>query len=109
MECGGTPIEKMLLMLNDKIDRMHDRVDELYAHVNSARHTIPWAQTTERSVYQLLVGDVFERPEAISEWRRRGWDVWKVTVEGNSPTYDITRRLDSSMNGSYFQCELLTA
>lgn len=92
MECVGTPLEKMLLMLNDKVDLLHDRVHELFTHVNSAKNTIPWTQFNHRAVIVYVTG-LREPPEDIKEWTRRGWDVWKLTVEGSCQVcYEITDR-----------------
>lgn len=106
-------MEKMLLMLNDKLDRLHDRVDELYARMDSASHTIPWAQTTGNEIFTYL-NCLPHPPEDILEWTRRGWDVWKVTLRDNPPSYEITRRLNRALIQPSFDCfsrksELLTS
>ena len=88
----GTPLEKMVLMLNDKIDALHARMDEvyghvdsLYKHINSARHTIPW-----ETAPPFRGGAQTEPPLYIDEWGRRGWDVWRVTLPDKAPSYEIT-------------------
>lgn len=89
MDCEGTPIEKMMLMLNEKIDALHDVVNDLYSFVNSARHDIPWA--TNRSPDSSF-RDV--KPDNIQEWSRRGWDVWETlpNYPDMKPYYEITNR-----------------
>ena len=90
----GTPLEKMVLMLNEKMDALHARMDEvyghidsLYKHINSARHVIPWAEATRCTKR--------EPPLYIDEWGRRGWDVWRVTMPSEPdcpPSYEIQNK-----------------
>lgn len=85
----GTPLEKMVLMLNDKIDALHARVDEVHGYFDSARHAIPWAGNGTMRHQDPVP------PEHIDEWTRRGWDVWRVTMPcepQDPPLYEITNR-----------------
>lgn len=86
MDCEGTPTEKMMLMLNEKIDALQDRVNE-FSFVNSERNAIPWAPAlSPESTFH------HEKPNNIQEWTRKGWDVWEMLFPGNEPYYEIKTR-----------------
>lgn len=87
-------MEKMLLMLNDKVDLLHGFVHELFTHVNSSKNTIPWTKINHRVHPTIVyVTGLCEPPEDIEEWTRRGWDVWKLTNEATCKAcYEITDR-----------------
>lgn len=99
-EVDGTPLEKMVLMLNDKIDALHARTDEVYRHIDSvyrhidsSRHVIPWADVSPQGIGTISMEN--KAPACIDEWVRRGWDVWRVTMPcepDSEPEYEITNR-----------------
>ncbi|KAK9816108.1 hypothetical protein WJX74_004045 [Apatococcus lobatus] len=89
----GTPLEKMVLMLNDKIDLLHDRIDGLDAYVRSEEPAIPWAHHPDG--YAIPTPVQHEPPPLLHVWEDRGWDVWRVTMPSEPsdvPHYKIVEK-----------------
>ena len=96
-----TPLEQMVLMLNDKMDALHARVDEVYRQNDSAQNKIPWAEIGTHRTDPFPWAEIGTQltdprpPSYIDEWTRRGWDVWRVTMPSEPdapPSYEITNR-----------------
>lgn len=94
-QISGSPLEKMVLMLNDKADKHADQVAELsrelralWSYLQSEELAIPWAtnQVSYHPYCSTVGAHRTNRPSCVSEWRRRGWDVWRVTTPSSPDT-----------------------
>lgn len=89
---SGSPLEKMMLMLNDKVDKLSCELGELGEFIKSQQPAIPWAEYSGTTI-PLFSSET--KPMFVSEWRRRGWDVWKVScpdLPNIPPHYSIRQR-----------------
>lgn len=97
---NGTALENMVLMLNDKVDKLSDEVRSLRRYLHSPESAIPWASNrvpdhTPRHGGNTIYGHIVDEPQCVAEWSRRGWDVWRVTVPAfpdTPPYYTIVQK-----------------
>lgn len=97
---SGSPLEKMVLMLNDKIDVLQDHIININSFVRSEQHAIPWNSLYFASSFGMYNADptmanLPEPPQYLNEWDRRGWNIWKVTAPSHpevAPYYTIAKK-----------------
>lgn len=89
LDVTGTPEEKMLLMLNEKVDALTD-------YVRSNKPSIPWAPDGQDDLWAVRYpGDdtkyVSQQPD-VEEYNRKNWKVYRLTVPSRpdlKPNYEI--------------------
>lgn len=99
-EVTGTPGEKMLLMLNEKVDALTD-------YVMSSKASIPWAPDRGHSRHGLWaiqypendVQYVTQQPD-VEEYNRKNWKVYRLTVPSRpdlKPNYELRTAWDDRL------------